>query len=413
MIEEPQNRQQSQQKDRPTVRPIYSTSEYSDKRNVPPPPPSDARGSAMRDRSRRRKGSRTNSAGEWAWVIVVIALFAVGIVISLGAFTLIKAAQENIEVLPTADVSSALPTPVVAYNDFDNTLLDDTLVMADGSSIDLIPWDGESRFTFVMVGLDRRPGDTGLQYRTDTMMLVSIDPDSDDIGILSIPRDLYVQIPGYPQLQRINTAMFLGEIQRQGFGPTLMMQTVQFNLGIRVHDYIAVDFQAFIDVVNAIGGINVTTTYVINDPQYPDMNYGYDPLYIPVGTHHLDGYDALRFARTRHGSSDIRRAERQQQALYAIRDRILDFDMVPSLIAQAPLLWNSWGDNISTGLSFEQIIQLSLYAKDVPRDQITMGVISFEYLQSYTTGAGAQVLIPNRSRLGNLMVDIFGPDYSQ
>jgi LCP family protein required for cell wall assembly len=414
MIEQPKDERNNQPEEQPVVRPIYSTSNYSDKRNVPPPPPpTTGRGSAVRDRSRKRKGSGANSAGEWAWVIVAVALFAVGIVVSLGAVIFVNASQGRVEVLPTADVSSALPTPVVAYSDFEHILIDDTLVMPDGSSIELVPWDGESRFTFVMVGLDRRPGDTGLQYRTDTIMLVSIDPESNDIGVLSIPRDLYVQIPGYSQMQRINTAMFLGEIQRQGFGPTLMMQTVQYNLGIRVHDYIAVDFQAFIDVVDAIGGIDVTLDYTINDPQYPNMNYGYDPFYLAAGTHHLDGYNALRFARTRHGASDIQRAERQQQALFAIRDRVLDFDMLPSVVAQAPMLWGTWGDNVYTGLTLEQILQLGLYAKDIPREQITMGVMSFEYLQGYTTGEGAQVLIPNRTRLGSLMVEVFGPDYSE
>ena len=411
MIEHPQDNQPSEKDEGQVVRPIYSTSAYSDKRNVPPPPPPSTLSSGARDRSRKRKGK--NAASEWAWVIVAVALFAVGIVVGLGTVIFVKASQSKVEVLPTADISSTLPTPVVAYSDFDNVLLDDTLVMPDGSSIELVPWDGQSRFTFVMVGLDRRLGETGLQYRTDTMMLVSIDPESNDIGVLSIPRDLYVQIPGYSQLQRINTAMFLGELQRPGYGPTLMMQAVQLNFGIRVHDFVAVDFQAFIDVVDAIGGIEVTTTSVINDPQYPNMNYGYDPFYLPAGTHHLDGYDALRFARTRHGDSDIQRAERQQQTLFAIRDRVLNFDLLPSLVAQSPMLWSSWDDNVFTGLSFEQIMQLGLYVKDVPREQITMGVINYEYLQGYTTGEGASVLIPNRSRLGSLMVQVFGQDYAE
>jgi len=143
------------------------------------------------------------------------------------------------------------------------------------------------------------------------------------------------------------------------------------------------------------------------------MNYGYDPFYLPAGTHFLQGYDALRFARTRHGDSDIQRAERQQQVIYALRDRVLDLDMVPALIARSPALWSSWQGNVYTGLSFEQIIQLGLYVKDVPRENITMGVVDYQYLQSWSTPEGASVLIPNVARLPQLMTSVFGDQYNQ
>ncbi len=395
----------------PSARPVYSTADYANKakRGVPPPPP---RPSAARDRSRKRRVSG-NSSSEWVWVIVAGALFAVILVMSIGAFAYIQSSQAAVEVIPTAEVAEFLPTAIVASGSASNVVVEESLMLPDGSSIELIPWDGESRFTMIVVGLDRRPGETGLSYRTDTMMLVSLDPQTNSIGVLSIPRDLYVQIPGYSQLQRINSAMVFGETYRAGYGPTLMMQTVQLNFGIRVHDYLAVDFQAFIDIVDAIGGVTITSERTINDPQYPDMYYGYDPFYLPAGTHQLDGYNALRYARTRHGDNDIYRAERQQQVIFAIRDKIMDFGMVPSLITQAPALWDSWQDNVYTGLSFEQMIQLGLYVKDIPRENIVMGVVNYEYLQGYTTQSGASVLIPNRTRLGNLMVDVFGSNYSQ
>ena len=396
------------------VRPVYSTRDY-DKRNVPPPPPP-ATESDVRQRVRRRRMNKRSSNGEWAWVIVAAALFSVVLVITFGALIVVQSPAQA-EVIPTADVSEYLPTAVVARSEFDGAsgsgLSDEVLVLPDGSSMELIPWDGESRFTMIMVGLDRRPGETGMSYRTDSMMLVSIDPTTRQIGILSIPRDLYVQIPGYSSLQRINAAMVLGEQQRAGYGSTLLMQTVQLNLGIRVNDYMAVDFQAFIEIVDAVGGITVETDYVINDPRYPSMNYGYDPFYLPPGEHQLNGYDALRFARTRHGDSDIQRAERQQQVLYAIRDKVLSLDMLPSLVGRSPQLWQTLDDNVYTGLSLEQVVQLALFVRDVPRENISTGVINYRYLQSYTTSSGASVLIPNRARLGELMVDVFGATYSQ
>lgn len=413
MINEPQNGNESDNKEAsiPSPRPIYSTKDYVNKRNSPPPPPP-AQNSTARDRVRKRRmNKRGNTAGEWVWVVVAAALFAVVLVVSFGAFVIVQASNADVTPIPTANV--VLPTAVVARSDFSDVIIDDTLVLDDGSTIALEPWDGTSRFTMVLVGLDRRPGETGLAYRTDTMMLVSIDPVSNSIGVLSLPRDTYVVIDGYASRQRINSAMVLGEIQQAGYGPELMRSTVSRNFGIRVHDYMAIDFQTFIDLVDTVGGIEVETSYTINDPQYPSMDYGYDPFYLPAGTHFLQGYDALRFARTRHGDSDIQRAERQQQVIYALRDRVLDLDMIPSLIARSPALWSSWQDNVYTGLSFEQIIQLGLYVKDVPRENITMGVVNYQYLQSWSTPAGASVLIPNVARLPELMTEVFGDQYNQ
>ncbi|MEL6306522.1 MAG: LCP family protein [Chloroflexota bacterium] len=414
MTDRPQNDASSFPEDAsipsPAPRPVYSTKDYTEKRKAPPPPPSQT--SAVRERVRkRRRNQRGNSASEWVWVVVAGALFSIVLVISFGAFVIVQASNAN--ELPMATANVALPTAVVARNDYNTELIDDTLILEDGSSIALEPWDGESRFTMVLVGLDRRPNESGLAFRTDTMMIVSLDPITNSIGVLSLPRDTYVRVDGYASRQRINSAMVLGELRSPGFGPELMRDTVSGNFGIRINDYMAVDFQAFIDVVDAVGGVEVEIDYTINDPRYPSMNYGYDPFYLPAGNHFLNGYDALRFARTRHGDSDIQRAERQQQVILGLRDRVLDLDMIPSLIAQSPLLWSSWQDNVYTGLTFEQIIQLGLYAKDVPRENITTGVVDYQYLQSWSTPQGASVLIPNVSRLPSLMTEVFGEDYNQ
>lgn len=393
---------------------VYSTRYYSQKDSSPPPPPP-LRESTARERIRRKRHMK-NTAGEWAWVFVAAVLFAVVLVVSLSAFMYVRATQNDIIVVPTADIASLLPTPVIAMSDFSDQPVStgETLTMPDGSTIELVPWDGTGRFTVVVAGLDRRPNETGLAYRTDTMMVVSIDPKTQSIGVLSLPRDLYVQVPGYSELQRVNSPMVFGENRAPGYGPTLMMQTVQLNLGIRIHDYVLVDFQAFIDFVDAIGGITIENPHTINDPAYPSFDYGYDPFYLEAGTHTLNGYNALRYARTRHGDSDIQRASRQQQVIYAIRERILGADILPQLISQAPLIWTTLQDNVYTGMSLQQVIQLALYVKDIPLQNIEMSVINYDYLRSYTVpSSGAQVLIPNRSRLGDLMVNTFGDTYSQ
>lgn len=379
----------------------------------PTPPTPLYHETAARVRARRRT-SRRNKGIEWAWVIIALTLLVVIMVFGVSIVAILQNAGTEQEVIPTADANiAALPTAVNLRTENSGVAIGQSVILDDGSSIVLQPWDGQSRFTVLVVGLDRRPGETGLAYRTDTILLISLDPATDSLGILSIPRDLYVEVPGYSQRQRVNSAMVLGEIQQPGYGPTLAMMTIQRNLGIRVHEYLAVDFQAFIDLVNAIGGIEVTTNYVINDRAYPDMNFGYDPFYLPAGTHQLNGYDALRFARTRHGDSDIERAGRQQQTIFAIRDRILNFEILPQLIVHAPSLLNSWEDNVYTGLNLDQMIQLALYLKDIPTENINTGVIDYTYIRNWRTNDGSDVLILNQTAISTLMGQVFGPNYAQ
>jgi LCP family protein required for cell wall assembly len=233
------------------------------------------------------------------------------------------------------------------------------------------------------------------------------------MGILSIPRDLYFDVPGYSVPQRVNSAMVLGELQQTNSGPTLAMQTVQYNLGMRVHNYIALDFQAVIELIDLLGGLDIDVPYEIADYQYPDMNYGYDPLILHAGLQHLDGETALKFARTRHGDSDFERARRQQIVLYALRDRILDENLLPQMIIQSPTLLSSLEDNLYTDLQLNQMIQLALFLKDIPQEDIRTGVIDSNYIVPWTTSQGASVLVPRRSELPTLLTEIFGADYSE
>lgn len=230
--------------------------------------------------------------------------------------------------------------------------------------------------------------------------------------MLSIPRDLWVSVPNYGE-RRVNEAMVLGELRQSGYGPRLAMETVQYNLGIRINHYVVVDFNAFVTIVDALGGIEVDLDYNINDPLYPNMTYGYDPFYLRAGHHLLDGSTALKFARTRHGDSDISRNERQQEVIMAIKDKATSPEMIPVLLANASQLWAAIRDNFYTDIPLEKLIQLGLFVKDLQPESIKRGGIDFSYLSNYTTASGAAVLIPNRSRLGSLMIQIFGANYSE
>ncbi|MCY3833565.1 MAG: LCP family protein [Chloroflexi bacterium] len=393
--------------------PIYSTAKFTrDPRLAPGPPPSRPLTGA---RVRQLQAPQRRRRNDWAWVILAGGIISVFAFLVLAMIVLIRLPHAVQEVIPTADLTPVLPTPVNARNEYiaDGRRVGvDVLQLDDGRLIEMAPWDGQSRYSVIVGGLDRRPDQTGEPVRTDSLMLVSIDPLSSSIGVLSIPRDLWVRIPEQEAHDRINRAYFIGESRAPGYGPRLLQQAVSWNLGMRVHNYVLVDFQALIDFVDHLGGIRISIDYDINDERFPDMNYGYDPFYLPAGTHLLDGGDTLRFARTRHGNNDVRRAERQQMVLYAIRERVLSLDFI-RLVAQVPALLANLEAHVQTSLDLEQIIQLALLLREIDFDNITMRVMDFNYLEEYVTEEQQQVLVPRVERLPVLLSQTFGDDYAR
>jgi LCP family protein required for cell wall assembly len=268
-------------------------------------------------------------------------------------------------------------------------------------------WSGTDRVTVLVMGIDRRQGETDTAYRTDTMMVMSVDPAARTAVMLSIPRDLWVEIPGY-DTNTINTANFTGDaFQYPGGGPALAVKTVEHNLGVTVNYYVRLDFTAFETLVDAIGGIDIYVEQEVNDPWYPDGAYGYEPFYLPAGNQHLNGHDALRYARTRHDSSDIERAKRQQQVVMAVRDKVLSLNMLPTLISKAPALYQTLNQSIQTDLALDQIISLAMLAQDIPSENIQSEVIDYRYVLDYWTEEGRQVLVPMRDKIRELRDRLF------
>jgi LCP family protein required for cell wall assembly len=272
-------------------------------------------------------------------------------------------------------------------------------------------WQGTQRVTILLLGIDRRKIETERAYRTDSMMVLSVDPVAKTAAILSIPRDLWVDIPDFGA-DTINTANFKGDaFDYPGGGPALAIKTVEHNIGVDIDYYARLDFTAFETLVDAIGGIEIDNPADINDQEYPDGNYGYDPFVLAAGKHTLNGYDALRYARTRHDSSDVDRAKRQQQVVLAVRDKVLSLNMLPQLALQAPTLYTTLNQSIQTDLSLQQIIELALLAQDIPRDRIKNGVIDYQYVleYSFTTNEGLvrQVLVPLRDKIRELRDELF------
>ena len=217
-----------------------------------------------------------------------------------------------------------------------------------------------NRVNILLMGIDQREQDSGLPTRTDTMILLTIDPASKSMGMLTIPRDLWVPIPGLgrPVEDRINTASILGDLEKYpGGGPALAKKTVQYNLGVPVHYYVRMDFKGFEKIVDALGGVTINVPQAIQDEEYPDDNYGVMSISFPAGVQHMDGETALRYVRTRHADSDFGRGRRQLQFLMAMRDQALKLNILPKV----PGLIGQMRDSIKTDLSANDIITLAAY----------------------------------------------------
>jgi polyisoprenyl-teichoic acid--peptidoglycan teichoic acid transferase len=273
----------------------------------------------------------------------------------------------------------------------------------------LRPWQGVTPITVLLLGVDQRCDKEG-PTQTDTLMTATIDPVAKTVSVLSIPRDLWVKIPGF-EVDRVNQAHYYGQaFEYPGGGPALATETVESLLGIPIDYYVTINFDAFIQIIDQIGGIEIDVPESIDDPTYPDRCYGYDPFFIEAGQQHLDGERALKYARTRATfGGDVDRAARQQAVVMAVRERILKLDMVPQLIRQAPLLWQTLQDNVRTNMSLDKAVQLGLLAQDIPRENIQTAVIDFEYVYAETTPDGRQVLVPIREKIRQLRDEMFAP----
>ncbi|MBN2258770.1 MAG: LCP family protein [Anaerolineaceae bacterium] len=266
------------------------------------------------------------------------------------------------------------------------------------------PWDGVNRVNLLFMGLDARDWEKGEIPRTDTMILFTIDPLTKTAGMLSIPRDLWVNIPGY-DYGKINTAYYIGEVyQLPGGGPGLAVKTVEELLGVPINYYAQVDFEAFVKFIDDIGGIKVH----LSEPMVLDPIGQWNTTTLEPGAWTLTGRWALAYVRARKGSGDdFGRAQRQQEAIMAIRDQILKWDQMPKMIANAPSIYADLSSGIHTNLSLDQIVQLGLLASQIPVPNIKTALIGSEQVEFETSPDGLDILRPIPDKIRIVRDEIF------
>jgi polyisoprenyl-teichoic acid--peptidoglycan teichoic acid transferase len=244
------------------------------------------------------------------------------------------------------------------------------------------------RTNILVMGIDARADEADLG-RTDTLILSTLVPYRLYAGALSIPRDLWVNVPGYGE-NRINTAHFYAEINQPGSGPEGAKQAVQQNFGVDVDYFVRIRFDGFQYLVDALGGVNV---------DLPEAMSGY-----PAGRHRMDGQQALALVRDRSGSDDFFRMQRGQIFLKSVWRGMMSLDglrALPSVLRTLPAV-------VDTDIPIWQWPRIGLALLVIGPDNIDSRTVNRDMVNPFTTSGGANVLGPNWERINPVLMEMFG-----
>lgn len=341
---------------------------------------------------------------KWFAGVLIAGFLIAAVLTAYLAFMVVRDAvyelRNNPEGPAIAEGESA-PLTLEDINQFIN--IDSPLQAADGPAP--AAWDGQSRVNVLLIGVDHRGwlDDQGPPL-ADTLILATYDPPTQSVAMLSIPRDLWVDLPGLGY-HKINQSYQLGEAtQYPGGGAALAMQSVEQLLAVPIDFYALVDFEAFIRLIDEIGGvkINVPETIVV-DPLGDNNTKVLQP-----GVQTLPGDVALAYARNRDtAGSDFDRAQRQQQVIMGVRERIISFQILPTLIAKAPVLYNELSERVNTNLNIRQIFNLAWDLQQIPEERVRRFIIGPEQVINTYSYDGLAILQPIPDALLILRDEVF------
>jgi LCP family protein required for cell wall assembly len=263
-------------------------------------------------------------------------------------------------------------------------------------------------FTVMVIGLDSRPSQVGGPARTDSILLLRVDPAKNRAGILSIPRDSMMQIP-YPDgsysNDRINTAyVYNWTSDDKSAAPDATAATIAHNLGIHVDHYIVFDQYGAEKLIQAAGGVTVKVTAAFGQDDYSDDDVNVVPQYFEQGTQHLNGYQAVAYGRIREGSSDFDRIRRQQQVAEGLVSEL----STPLAIRKVPGIWNAYNNAVDTDMSARQTAGLFVYLKRIGTGRIVTRSLGDAAVScSYCT---ASILLLEPNETSRIISEAFGDD---
>ncbi|HLC70357.1 MAG TPA: LCP family protein [Patescibacteria group bacterium] len=275
----------------------------------------------------------------------------------------------------------------------------------------------EDRINILLLGMGG-PGHDG-PYLTDTNIILSIKPRDKTVAMISVPRDLGVKINQYGW-RKINHANAFGEIEQAGQGGEYARKIFSETFGLDVPYYIRVDFKAFTELIDEVGGVEVNVERSFSDSQFPGPNHSYQTVSFQAGVQTMNGTQALQYARSRHGTngegSDFARAKRQQQIIMALKERLLSFGTYTNPMKVQKML-GSLSSHITTNLNFGQIMYLASLARETNGVSKTLVLDngSSNLLVNGYSPSGAYILSPrtgNFNEINEAIENIFNENYT-
>ena len=285
-------------------------------------------------------------------------------------------------------IATPSPTPTYPWGNFLGPTEDSEMEIPP--PVDPIEFP-EGVINILLLGTDRRP--SWKYYQTDAMVILSLDPDLGTATFISIPRDLYVYIPGW-KVNRINTAEYRG-------GFDMIADTVLYNLGIPVQHWVRVEYWGFSEAIDILGGIDVRSSGKVDD-MCEWVPYTYEPDVV----YHMDGFDAMCYIRMRMKSSDFDRLRRQQDVFLALIDKFVSIDGMLKI----PKLYETFSQIFETDMELGDILpMIPLGTKlALDRSRIRFFRIDYSMIEDWRTPENNYwVLLPKRDLIRLKLEDIF------
>jgi len=292
----------------------------------------------------------------------------------------------------TVDDAPTVPLPAV------------TPILTPTLAVPMLPISDDT-LVIALLGIDEER--TSNMWRTDSIILVFIHQEAKRVGVLSVPRDLWVYIPDHGH-GRINTVDALGEqMHHPDGGLTLLDKTFRHNLGVPIDHAVRIDFHGFVRIIDAVGGVTVNVEKPIEDT-FPDplSETGEFQMALPAGVQHLDGRTTLSYCRSRMTTSDFDRSRRQRQVLVALWEQAFTLET----LTQAPQLWATFGDAFETDLTVAEAIQLAHLVHGVEPSSVRSKSLDSATVKPWTTPQGEQVLLLQTDAIRQVLLDLLSPD---